>query len=86
MTMLGEAGFCYQLAAGGGNWGELPDGWQFGDVAAVGVDRRDQVYVFSRSEHPVTVFDRDGKFLHSWGRVNSCGRTGCISGRTTAST
>jgi DNA-binding beta-propeller fold protein YncE len=25
------------------------------------------VYVFNRGEHPLVVFDRDGKFLHSWG-------------------
>ena len=36
-------------------------------MAAVAVDSRDQVYVFSRSAHPVTVFDRDGNFLRSWG-------------------
>ena len=67
MTIFGDGAFRYRLAAEGANWGKLPDGWQFGDVAAVGVDRRDQVYVFSRSEHPVTVFDQDGKFLRSWG-------------------
>jgi hypothetical protein len=36
-------------------------------VAVVTVDSRDQVYVFSRGAHPVTVFDRDGSFLRSWG-------------------
>jgi outer membrane protein assembly factor BamB len=49
------------------NWGKLPDGWRYGEVAAVGVDSRDNVYVFSRSAHPMTVFDRDGNFLRSWG-------------------
>lgn len=48
-------------------WETLPDGWCFGDVAGVATDSRDRVYVFSRSEHPVTVFDRDGRFLTSWG-------------------
>jgi NHL repeat len=67
MAALGEGKFRYRLASGGRNFGELPDGWRFGDVAAVGVDRGDNVYVFSRSEHPMTVFDRDGKFLRSWG-------------------
>jgi hypothetical protein len=50
MTVLGERGFRYQLAAGGRNWGELPDGWRFGDVAAVGADRMDRIYVFTRGE------------------------------------
>jgi DNA-binding beta-propeller fold protein YncE len=64
---LGEGRYRYQLACAGRNWGELPDGWRFGDVAAVGVDRHDNVYVFARGEHPMTVFDRDGHFLRSWG-------------------
>ena len=49
------------------NWGKLPDGWQFSDVAAVAVDSKDRVYVFNRGEHPMMVFDRDGNFLRSWG-------------------
>jgi hypothetical protein len=49
------------------SWAKLPDGWQLGDVAAVGVDRQDRVYVFNRGEHPMMVFDRDGTFLRSWG-------------------
>jgi DNA-binding beta-propeller fold protein YncE len=48
-------------------WAKLPAGWAWPEVAAVGTDSRDRVYVFSRSDHPVTVFDRDGSFLTSWG-------------------
>lgn len=48
-------------------WERLPDGWELGDVAAVGVDRCDRVYVFNRGRHPMIVFDRDGNFLSSWG-------------------
>jgi hypothetical protein len=65
MTMiLGSGEHSYRIAEG---WGKLPDGWVLGDVAAVGVDRHDQVYVFHRGEHPMIVFDRDGNFLRSWG-------------------
>src|ERR1700682_381554 len=49
------------------DWGTLPDGWSFGEVAAVGVDSRDNVYVFARGAHPMIVFDREGRFLRSWG-------------------
>src|SRR5271156_6498862 len=49
------------------NWAKLPDGWSFKEVAAVGVDRQDNIYCFTRGEHPVIVFDRDGNFLRSWG-------------------
>ncbi|WP_274630790.1 peptidyl-alpha-hydroxyglycine alpha-amidating lyase family protein [Arvimicrobium flavum] len=49
------------------NWGRLPDGWDYVEVAGVGVDVADNVYVFNRGEHPVIVFDREGNFLRSWG-------------------
>jgi hypothetical protein len=38
-----------------------------GDVGGIGIDSRDQVYVFHRGPHPLIVFDRDGNFLRSWG-------------------
>lgn len=49
------------------NWWTLPDGWEFGWIPAVAVDSQDRVYVYSRSEHPMVVFDRDGNFLTAWG-------------------
>ena len=61
---MGSGDFAYQPAEG---WGEWPEGWDKGDVAAVGVDRWDNVYAFNRGPHPMVVFDRDGKFLRSWG-------------------
>ena len=48
-------------------WERLPEGWSFVEVAGVAVDSRDRVYVFNRGEHPVIVFDKDGKFLAAWG-------------------
>jgi hypothetical protein len=65
MTMvLGSGAFRYRVDSG---WGKLPDGWLCGEVAAVGVDSKDHVYVFSRGKHPMIVFDRVGNFLRSWG-------------------
>lgn len=49
------------------DWWTLPEGWEFGWVPAVAVDSQDRVYVYSRSEHPMVVFDRDGNFIDSWG-------------------
>ncbi len=49
------------------DWGALPEGWEFTQVPGVAVDSRDRVYVFCRGEHPVIVFDRDGRLLNSWG-------------------
>src|ERR1044072_156927 len=49
------------------NWAKLPDGWNLTDVAAVGVDSKDRVYVFNRGEHPMVMLNRDGSFVKSWG-------------------
>ncbi|MBI1847478.1 MAG: hypothetical protein HY294_07470 [Candidatus Rokubacteria bacterium] len=48
-------------------WGRLPEGFAFVEATSVGVDGRDNVYVFNRGQHPVIVFDRNGTFLRSWG-------------------
>ena len=49
------------------DWWTLPEGWEFGWIPAVAVDSQDRIYVYSRSEHPMVVFDRDGNFLDAWG-------------------
>jgi DNA-binding beta-propeller fold protein YncE len=61
---IGEGEYRYEVSE---SWGELPDGWRYGEVAAVGVDSKDNVYVFNRGKHPMIVFDRTGRFLRSWG-------------------
>ena len=48
-------------------WQQLPEGWSFVEVAGVAVDNRVRVYVFNRGEHPVIVFDKEGRFLDAWG-------------------
>ncbi|MBI2358427.1 MAG: hypothetical protein HYV04_05905 [Deltaproteobacteria bacterium] len=63
-AVMGSGDFLYEVAEG---WGKLPDGWSYREVAAVGVDRKDQVYLFSRGAHPVIIFDSEGNFLRSWG-------------------
>ena len=64
MVEIGTSEYTYEVAEG---WGKLPDGWSFKEAAAVGVDSKDNVYVFNRGEHPVIIFDREGNFLSSWG-------------------
>jgi DNA-binding beta-propeller fold protein YncE len=63
-VVLGSGQYRYRVLEG---WGELPPGYTYRDGAAVCVDSKDNVYVFNRGAHPVIVFDRDGKFLRSWG-------------------
>lgn len=62
--IVGAGAFRYRVQDG---WAKLPDGWDFLEVADIGVDRNDNVYVFNRGEHPMMVFDRHGNFLRSWG-------------------
>ena len=49
------------------NWGQLPEGWQWGQCAGVAIDSQDNVHVYTRTEHPYMIFDKNGKFLESWG-------------------
>src|SRR5262245_18706748 len=63
-AVVGNAQFRYKAHE---DWTQLPPGWSFGEVAGVTTDSRDRVFVYSRSEHPLTVVDRDGKFTGSWG-------------------
>ncbi len=63
-VIVGSGEFTYRVADG---WAKLPPGMVFGDVAAVGIDRHDNVYCFNRGKHPMIVLDREGNFLRSWG-------------------
>lgn len=62
--MSAEKANSYRIKKG---WGKLPENWQFKSCSDVAVDSQDRVYVLDRGSRPVTVFDRDGNFLSSWG-------------------
>jgi len=49
------------------DWMKLPPGWVLGEAAGVGVDSKDNVYVYCRGAYPVVVFNNDGDFLRTWG-------------------
>ena len=61
---VGEKGFVFQPVEA---WPKLPAGVKLGEVAAVGVNNDDEVFLFNRGEHPVIVLSRDGDFIRSWG-------------------
>lgn len=48
-------------------WEQLPDGFHHGDVAGVAVDSADRVYLFTRRESRILVYERDGSFVAAWG-------------------
>ena len=54
----------YKAVAG---WEQLPAGFAHPDVAAVAVNSTGRVYLFCRAEHPVLMYERDGRFVGSWG-------------------
>ena len=57
------------------NWGKLPSGMNFVECPGVAVDSADNIYVLTRGDHPVVVFDRDGNFLRSFGEGHFSTRT-----------
>ena len=64
VATVGGGGYVFEVAE---DWAKLPEGWSFHEVSGVGVDHRDRVYVSSRGKHPLTVFDREGTLVDSWG-------------------
>lgn len=49
------------------DWERLPDGFTHADCVGVGVDSRDDVYLLTRSQSRVIVYNREGTYLRSWG-------------------
>ncbi len=50
------------------DWAHLPEGWE-GSVVGVAIDSQDRVFCCTGStEHPIIAFDREGKYLNSWGK------------------
>ena len=48
------------------DWGRVPPGYRFGPVSGIGIDRRDNVYVFNLLTHDVMVFNRGGELIRTW--------------------
>jgi DNA-binding beta-propeller fold protein YncE len=51
------------------NWAQLPTGWILGECAGVAVDKNDNVWVFSRGNHPVIEFDKNGHMIKTWNDI-----------------
>ncbi len=48
-------------------WEKLPPGYVHKDVDGVAVDSKDNVYLMTRKDARVMVYDQNGNFLRSWG-------------------
>ena len=64
MATVGSNGYRYELVP---VWPNMPRYWSFGMASNGAVNSKDEVHVFSRGEHPVTVWSTDGDFITSWG-------------------
>ena len=64
MPTVGSGKYTYSVIE---EWAKLPQGETFGNVSAVATDSQDRVYAFQRKDPPVLIFDREGRFLGSWG-------------------
>lgn len=65
-------GLRYALAEG---WEQLPKkGYKHRSVADVAVDSRDRVYLFTRDDNRVIVYERNGTFVTAWGDGRFRGR------------
>lgn len=61
---FGEGDFTYEYQA---NWAGLGDDYHEGWIPAVAIDSKDRVFVYSRSQKPLNVYDGDGNHLDTWG-------------------
>ena len=62
--IVGSGKYTYRVNE---EWQQPPE-WLEVKACAVSVDSQDRVYCFNRNDaHPILIFDRDGKFLSSWG-------------------
>ena len=61
---LGEGDFKYELVEG---WAKYPEGWVSSLVSDAAIDSRGHIYIFTRGKHPIIVFDKEGRFITSWG-------------------
>jgi len=72
MAVVGTGDFRYEVVEG---WEQLPAGWQHKDVAGVATDSEDRVYLITRSDPRVIVYNKDGSFASSWGEDEFTART-----------
>ncbi len=78
LVVIGEGDFQYECHHG---WGELPKEIKWRDTHGVTIDRDGLIYIKHRSfvDEPIdtiVVFDRDGKFVRSFGKEYSGGGHG----------
>jgi DNA-binding beta-propeller fold protein YncE len=69
---FGSGSLQFELVEG---WEQLPGGWAHADVAAVCSDSDNNVYLYCRGDHPVIIYDSEGRWIGSWGEDKFSYRT-----------
>ena len=64
MAVVGSGDYRYERVP---VWPNMPRYWSFGAASDGAVNGRDEVHIFSRGAHPLTIWDTDGNFISSWG-------------------
>lgn len=61
---VGQGRFRYTPHA---TWVQVPAHLRIREAVGLAVDSQDRLFVFTREETPILIFDRDGRFQSSWG-------------------
>ena len=64
MAVVGSGDYRYERVP---SWPNMPKYWSFGAASDGAVNSQDEVHIYSRGAHPLTVWDTDGNFISSWG-------------------
>ena len=64
MSVVGTVDYKYERVP---LWPNMPKYWAFGAASDGAVNSKDEIHIFSRGNHPVTIWDKDGNFISSWG-------------------
>ena len=70
--VFGEGNFQYTHVD---DWAKLPQGMSFHECPGVAVDSQDNVYVLTRGDDPIIVFDSEGNFIRTFGKGEFSNRT-----------
>ncbi len=62
--LVGTPPFVFEADA---NPVQRPPGFTWKEVAGVDFDSKGRIYVFNRGDHPMMIFEADGRFVTSWG-------------------
>ena len=81
-AIVGSGDYRYEIVD---SWPKMPKYWSFGGPSGAAVNSDDEVYVFSRGVHPVTIWTPTGTSSRRGARASSAALTAYTSRRTTTS-